>query len=330
MGNDIKITGDMTPIAEGIKDNLLSIPSGIEKLLCLAFGEKYIKRVRSLYLSKAQIAHDINKILAGELVFDGNEVSYQNLPSIQNQILINKSISESANIIKCIEHAINIMKDKEEQNFSEDISRTFFNRWRNEAQFISEENIQYLWGKILAEEVSYPNKFSLATIDILKNIGNREATIFDKISPYIIFGENMLMGDDYKKPLPNVSVQDLQILNDIGLLEYRFAYATTGSLLKTQRCDSNAFFLDISDYALIIYTDNAPNVSFQRLTKAGRELYNIMAIPSIDQISETGRFLLNQKEFQQVNKIEILKYVKKATVEGECHQTEDVCWVVKE
>lgn len=55
-----------------------------------------------------------------------------------------------------------------------------------------------------------------------------------------------------------------------------------------------------------------------------------MAIPSIDQISETGRFLLNQKEFQQVNKIEILKYVKKATVEGECHQTEDVCWVVKE
>ncbi|MDR2892681.1 MAG: hypothetical protein LBV80_06320 [Deltaproteobacteria bacterium] len=73
MGNDIKITGDITPIAEGVRGNLLSMPYGIEKILSLAFGEKYIERVRKLQLSQAQTDYDVSRILTGELIFDGKE-----------------------------------------------------------------------------------------------------------------------------------------------------------------------------------------------------------------------------------------------------------------
>ncbi|MDR2892682.1 MAG: DUF2806 domain-containing protein [Deltaproteobacteria bacterium] len=160
---------------------------------------------------------------------------------LHSQASVNRLESETLNMLECVGHAINITKYKEEKESTEKVSDTFFNRWRNEAQLISEAHMQYLWGKILAEEVASPNTISLSAIDMLKNIGSNEAILFKKISPYVMFGENMIMGDDHKNPLPDISVQKLQILADIGLIEYKFSYATNGKLLKTER-NGTAFF----------------------------------------------------------------------------------------
>jgi hypothetical protein len=46
-----------------------------------------------------------------------------------------------------------------------------------------------------------------------------------------------------------------------------------------------------------------------------------------DNVMSLAKFLLHQKEFQHIEKAEIIKYIKRATLEGEHHQTKAICWV---
>lgn len=51
---------------------------------------------------------------------------------------------------------------------------------------ISNEELQKLWGKILAGEVKNPGNCSLRTIDIVRNLSKNEANIFNEICKYIL------------------------------------------------------------------------------------------------------------------------------------------------
>ena len=46
---------------------------------------------------------------------------------------------------------------------------------------ISNQEMQEKWAKILAGEISKPASFSLSTIDALKNMGQKDAILFEKI-----------------------------------------------------------------------------------------------------------------------------------------------------
>lgn len=59
---------------------------------------------------------------------------------------------------------------------------TFFDSVAN----VSNEDMQLLWGKVLAGEVEHPGSFSLRTLNVLKNLTQKEASIFCEISPYIL------------------------------------------------------------------------------------------------------------------------------------------------
>lgn len=51
---------------------------------------------------------------------------------------------------------------------------------------ISSEELQYLWGRILAGEIKRPGSFSLRTLDVLRNLSRREAENFVKLGNYIL------------------------------------------------------------------------------------------------------------------------------------------------
>ncbi len=71
--------------------------------------------------------------------------------------------------------------DIPEYSASENLSQTLFNRWRHEAQFISEKELQQLWGNILAQEIIKPGSISLRTLDALENVSAAEAESFRKL-----------------------------------------------------------------------------------------------------------------------------------------------------
>lgn len=54
------------------------------------------------------------------------------------------------------------------------------------ASGISTEEIQMLWGRILAGEIKQPGAFSLRTLDVLRNLTTQEVKSFVRIANYVI------------------------------------------------------------------------------------------------------------------------------------------------
>lgn len=57
------------------------------------------------------------------------------------------------------------------------------------AKNISDEQIQNLWSKILADEINSPGSFSLRTLELLKQISKSEAELFAEFCSYLLFIE---------------------------------------------------------------------------------------------------------------------------------------------
>ena len=62
------------------------------------------------------------------------------------------------------------------------------------AENVSDKEIQVIWGKILAGELSKPGSFSKRTISVLKLLEKEEAEYFMELSKYIVNGTFILEG----------------------------------------------------------------------------------------------------------------------------------------
>lgn len=87
---------------------------------------------------------------------------------------------------------------------------------------ISSEELQFLWGRILAGEIKRPGSFSLRTLDVLRNLSKKEAENFVKLGNYILrSGETVF----YIEPKAYIFTKDsgltfldILALKDAGLI----------------------------------------------------------------------------------------------------------------
>jgi Protein of unknown function (DUF2806) len=94
-------------------------------------------------------------------------------------------------------------------------------RFFDYAKNISSEQMQSLWGKILAGEIKQPGSFAVRTLDILRNISQQESELFVEVaqyafySPFDVFVPNNINAFTDNK----VSHRQLVALAEIGLLQ---------------------------------------------------------------------------------------------------------------
>jgi Protein of unknown function (DUF2806) len=69
----------------------------------------------------------------------------------------------------------------------------WINRFFEIAENISTEDLQYLWGKILAGEIQKPGSFSLRTLETLRNMSRQEAENFCRLGQYIFRHKDMAL-----------------------------------------------------------------------------------------------------------------------------------------
>ena len=144
------------------------------------------------------------------------------------------------------------------------------------AEDITTEQMQALWGKVLAGEVKRPGSFSLRTLDILKNISQKEAEIFVRLARIAVrSGEKLFIPNpDRGKFLEEhygIRFLDLLLLREIGLLapsDLEF------SLLPAKEDHQSAFTCG----ATCILVDRPAGTPKQPVntvvfTEIGRELY---------------------------------------------------------
>jgi Protein of unknown function (DUF2806) len=102
----------------------------------------------------------------------------------------------------------------------EDWTARFFDYAKN----ISSEQMQEVWGRILAGEIKQPGSYSLKTLDIARNITKKDAESFEKIAAmsFATIPEDVFLPamDSLNRLLTDREITEGAMLNlaDLGLL----------------------------------------------------------------------------------------------------------------
>ena len=119
------------------------------------------------------------------------------------------------NIASVVENAAEALGEKKVIDHEPDHDWTA--RFFDSVQDVSSEHMQKLWAKVLSGEVESPGQISLRTLDILRNMTQRDAELFEAVSSYVIGGHFVFYGRDYVQRHNEIQHSNVLHLEDIGL-----------------------------------------------------------------------------------------------------------------
>lgn len=181
-----------------------------------------------------------------------------------------QAIWEEQNLNNVVKHTYDVLGDTvvPDQRPSDDWSIKFFKN----AQDVSIEELQIMWGKILAGEIKKPKSFSIRTLDVLKNLCMEDAHLFQRACELVLFLDR-----------EKIIVNDRKFLDGFGLNVLDFSKLQQYGLIDQGLLSIN---IPIGDKTIVhnrkhigIFTNNSKyeeNISIYLLTEAGKELFKII------------------------------------------------------
>lgn len=195
-----------------------------------------VRRKELLVLAQAEV--DVKAILSGQklLLPDGTLTSQQaerevvllpestTLPPLLQRIeeVVDhnaraESIRREISISKAVLHAEEELAEDAQEPLETKLSDDWLLRWRDCAAGVSSEELQSLWGKVLAGEVKAPGHYSLRTLEFLRNISQDEAKAIEKVSPFIVHGV-IFRGDEALLESEGITFSLLLTLQELGIV----------------------------------------------------------------------------------------------------------------
>lgn len=92
------------------------------------------------------------------------------------------------NSAKAVLYAEEQLENDPQQPPSREIEYDWLFAWREYAGRVAAEDLQRLWGSVLAGEVKSPGKYSMRTLEFLKTLSKAEAEVISKLARYAIDG----------------------------------------------------------------------------------------------------------------------------------------------
>jgi len=235
------------------------------------------------------------------------EIEQDTLDRIQERILFREA-KKQQHIDAVTRIAIEQLqneKDVADTPVNEDWTTRFFNI----VEDVSDEQMQQLWGKILASEVKTPNSFSIHTLELLKNLSKPEAELFEKTANYVIFYEtepficNAKNGEILKRN--NLSFDEYLLLMELGLIK---ANTDIGYIFEPTTNDIE-YIYNVGKY-VIKATKKANTLVWElpilSLTRVGGELLRLLTPVPIDNYIKEFYFYLESLglvvEYALINK----------------------------
>lgn len=265
-----------------------------EEMLALAQAEADAAAIRSgqkLLLIRGEIVN-LPALEAPAVIHERAEIAPLTLPhviEIADQNMKAEAVRQEVSIAKAVIYAEEELQKDPSEPPQDSPQDDWLLRWRECAAGVSSDELQQIWGKVLAGEVKSPGRFSLRTLEFLRNLSQAEAQAIERISPFVI--SNLLYrGDDAMLKTEGVSFSDLLALQELGVLagvdglglEITWNSDATTSFQKALTCHG----------ALILAT--APDVS--KVIKL-----KVCAVTAIGkQILSLGRFSPNAKMVETV------------------------------
>ncbi len=285
---NLDVKADLTKPAEDITAIAKDSHKGIGKLIYALFGPMIENRIGQARRIATQADKDCRDIIDGKKVLDKNSgmvIPISEVSSVDALCseLVHVDSDCKAKRLKAamLEAALEISNIQEEEISDEPLNQTFFNHWRAEAELIDEEDLRKFWAHLLVEETKKPNSISPRTLDVAKNLSRDEAELFTRISQGVV-GNSILVNEKGEPVYGTYS--EILLLQDAGLLG-AISYSTLKAILKDKQNNNIIGIPFFCSVLQIVFKRDTIHYQDSVLTKAGRELYNIIKKPlNLDQI----------------------------------------------
>jgi hypothetical protein len=315
--SDIKISPvniDLTPLVE-------SAPKGVNKLFDLLFSKHLNRQQRTDKLSSAQIEKDIKLIENGIAEFrDGkfilNSEMVNNPTTVVGNIINNQTTIEQENVQQSLNKALEYLSRIEDHEVSDDIiEQTFFNKWFNFSKEVSDDELQSLWGRLLAEELCSPNTINYLVLNTFSLMSKRQLDSFLKIVPYtayshlVFYDNNRLKNEAFE----GTSSFELQELQDLKLIkEFNSTFQTSFPLSFGMLDNKDTPYISKSykgNYVLFLKSKDNKEVSITayQLTSIGQKALEIAEKDAdiASQCQFLAKQLLTFRDLEHITDIEI-------------------------
>ena len=224
----------------------------------------------------------------GEIEFLDDKIKI-NSNNLEFKLLVKNEIkrlfNENENIKKIADFAYNEL-DNDMTDINEEIDEDWKNDFFDKSRKIYNEDLQFIFGKILAGEIKQPGTHSKRLLNTLSTLSQKEAITFNKISKYVFRASKSAFIISKKEILDtfDIKLEDIIILEEAGLINSNPLVISGTNLYQYK------------DY-LINFFDQQPKLDIYFLTNSGKELEKI-----INQEISTD-YLLKIKNLYNINKV---------------------------
>ena len=197
-------------------------------------------------------------------------------------------------------------------------------RWRDAASTVSSEELQTLWGRMIAGEIKSPGYFSLRTLDFVKNLSQKDALQIAKMLPFVIDGDVISGVDEKLLKSVGITFEFLLNLQYFGLV----SGVEMGGINKTLRSiEREKFERAITSYnrmLLVTHEDAGKEIKLNnvyKLTSLGQQVLRLGSFEAHDvYLRSVGKTICLQGF-----KVQIARYEQVTETTGRYFEPEEIC-----
>lgn len=225
-------------------------------------------------------------------------------PTISLQSLAEVSIRNSAtdearreiNTSKAVIYAEEVLSNDPQTPPDRSIDDDWIFTWRDYAGGVSTEDLQQLWGKVLAGEVKSPGSYSLRTLEFLRGLSKDEAEHISKLASFVIEGRIVRSLKQHLEA-QGVTFGLLLAMQELGLLS---GVEAVGLNTQYKSSVSERFTLALRSNGKVLVVENDDpskvlKLEVYLLTGVGNQLLGLGSFPAnLDYLRLAGKEIIKQ------------------------------------
>lgn len=254
-------------VVSPIEKLITTVSAGIGKV----YEPTHIKRISNAIRDNIDIP-----IVYNDGKVSINSENFQELAQRASSRMAFQELTKQQNIDNIVYNAREELKNI--KNVSEEpVEKDWVFRFFNSVENISNEDLQKIWGRILAGEIKTPNSYSYRALEVLKNMTPKEIEVFQKFISICVTDEYYYFISSNQEILKkyNLDFTDLLLLEECGLLSVQSLSCTH------QINDEKRNFIKNDSFLSFISTNKKEikeiSFSIYILNKTGIQLLNAIS-----------------------------------------------------
>lgn len=163
------------------------------------------------------ISHETSKLYQPEFA-DSPHRQEAGIASIAMNSLVAEKVKKEINVARAALVAEEILDDEPGDPPTSEPSQDWVDRWRENAERVTDEQMQELWGRVLAGELKRPGTYTLRALETVKNLSKEDADLISKIAPFLLYNFIFRFEDNSFYDKHSLRFNELLELQDLGIL----------------------------------------------------------------------------------------------------------------